>query len=1089
MKKLIALTMTILMLLPLTADLIPAVQASTSPDPWVCQPVYVNEEPYDPENPPSIVLGDTVVIRIRGVNLGDAATEAYLEISFPEVTGSDSYVEVDSSRTNLPNVKSYPPGSKLWAGYGSYKIESSYWHVEGYVAPWETDTDYYLTVLVRPEKAGSFSFEVKMVAAGDGYSNWYGDPQTNGTPKASSEYYDSVGIDQQGEWAYVYHVEVREPKISAEITYFDVSEGTYHPGDIVKAEAKVKNTGDIDYKFKIDYSIRDAKGVYWGVYSAEKKIKAGEILTLDDELDWTVPSEVAEGECSGRLLVLDPDSNIEYDKRWDDEGPKIEKPPGIPPSLTLFEPEINELTVTINGVANPGTPGASITKIHWKWDDGTEEDHWFPATHTYKTYGDYWIEVTAYQSDGLTATKWVTAHVWPLLKLRSRTTDGLENIGRILLWEMWDGPGVWKNLSLPNEVRAGAGYSLLGVSATLENTQYEDLYEFDKWEVSGDIELECFPDWEEEPKCAIIIHGNGQLTAVWKPKTKPYIYLSSSVIDVQNAEYLSNFGTITFDGTTYTLPGSFSKDAGSYTVTANPPDSYVFDHWQCSGGVSVADEISQTTIITISDDGQLVAVFKPKDPHLGLIYTYFPYYIYSFGEKWYPCSFYGDLDDDVTNNSRNYEQYFPYYIYIHEVEDEHYLTIQYWMYYAYNEYYPYGVPDPFDHQHDWDTTIFVTFNKSDLSIPLEVSYAYHGEWLTLPWAFVPKISGTNHPAVFVALGCHGAHPFPELMPPERPIHRPPDPWYPGGKVLKPENFSWILVFGNPLSTRSYGEDSYSLIGYNYVTRYGIGLPHPGAWYHDGYWPDRYLPELYWPPYLTGADPAPWCRDIWKLTRPPPPNVIKITVSCPVDIHVYDPYGRHIGKDYETGEIEIQIPNATYIVLPEGQFIQINTPIIGQYEIKLVGTDCGNYTFFMLASFNGSLRGLLDSGEVWEGRTYYYSVAASETGEIKVVSWEYIFEDTERGTMLKISTDDRYFQFLTYDKDYGIRQATTMYEGYVTVYYNGEYVNLPAVIIRHNDGELRLLAYVGTDVPFCYARAIDYETGNRYMLRVDPTQKG
>ena len=62
----------------------------------------------------------------------------------------------------------------------------------------------------------------------------------------------------------------------------------------------------------------------------------------------------------------------------------------------------------------------------------------------------------------------------------------------------------------------------------------------------------------------------------------------------------------------------------------------------------------------------------------------------------------------------------------------------------------------------------------------------------------------------------------------------------------------------------------------------------------------------------------------------------------------------------------------------------------------------------------------------------------------------------------------------------------MYESYVTVYCDGEYVSLPAIIIRHNDGELRLLAYVGTDVPFCYARALDYETGKRYMLRVDPT---
>jgi len=134
----------------------------------------------------------------------------------------------------------------------------------------------------------------------------------------------------------------------------------------------------------------------------------------------------------------------------------------------------------------------------------------------------------------------------------------------------------------------------------------------------------------------------------------------------------------------------------------------------------------------------------------------------------------------------------------------------------------------------------------------------------------------------------------------------------------------------------------------------------------------------------------------------------------------------------------------------------------------------------------------------EEETYLFTVnATSQTdsaiwdaadAELTVyITWEYIYEDPVRHTILKISTDNKCFRFITPDKDFGIRQASSMYEGYVTVYYDGEYVDLPAAIIRHNDGELRLLAYAGTEVPFCYARAVDYENGNRYMLRVDPTQ--
>ena len=71
------------------------------------------------------------------------------------------------------------------------------------------------------------------------------------------------------------------------------------------------------------------------------------------------------------------------------------------PDLTVFEPEIDGLSVNVNGVVYPGTDGTSITRIHWDWGDGNSEDHWFAASHTYAQEGDYVIAVTAYQSDGL----------------------------------------------------------------------------------------------------------------------------------------------------------------------------------------------------------------------------------------------------------------------------------------------------------------------------------------------------------------------------------------------------------------------------------------------------------------------------------------------------------------------------------------------------------------------------------------------------------------------------------------------------------------------------------------------------------------
>ena len=61
-----------------------------------------------------------------------------------------------------------------------------------------------------------------------------------------------------------------------------------------------------------------------------------------------------------------------------------------------------------------------------------------------------------------------------------------------------------------------------------------------------------------------------------------------------------------------------------------------------------------------------------------------------------------------------------------------------------------------------------------------------------------------------------------------------------------------------------------------------------------------------------------------------------------DLHVYDPVGRHVGKNYETGGIEIQIPNATYTSNAE-QSITVPHLEAGNYRIVLIGTGTGEYT--------------------------------------------------------------------------------------------------------------------------------------------------
>lgn len=56
--------------------------------------------------------------------------------------------------------------------------------------------------------------------------------------------------------------------------------------------------------------------------------------------------------------------------------------------------------VQINGGVSTQEGCPEIERIAWDWGDGTSNDHWFPAPHTYESNGDYLVTVTPYDSDG-----------------------------------------------------------------------------------------------------------------------------------------------------------------------------------------------------------------------------------------------------------------------------------------------------------------------------------------------------------------------------------------------------------------------------------------------------------------------------------------------------------------------------------------------------------------------------------------------------------------------------------------------------------------------------------------------------------------
>lgn len=89
--------------------------------------------------------------------------------------------------------------------------------------------------------------------------------------------------------------------------------------------------------------------------------------------------------------------------------------PGIAPSaptLTLLEPVVNRMNVTLNGNLDSGGSGVNISSVMVDWDDGFSSGYPdLPATHHYSAGGVYTINITAIQSDGKSTSKRISVEL------------------------------------------------------------------------------------------------------------------------------------------------------------------------------------------------------------------------------------------------------------------------------------------------------------------------------------------------------------------------------------------------------------------------------------------------------------------------------------------------------------------------------------------------------------------------------------------------------------------------------------------------------------------------------------------------------
>ena len=384
---------------------------------------------------------------------------------------------------------------------------------------------------------------------------------------------------------------------------------------------------------------------------------------------------------------------------------------------------------------------------------------------------------------------------------------------------------------------------------------------------------------------------------------------------------------------------------------------------------------------TMSEWSNLVEIKNRLD----LIKNFFPYMKFSSSENFFPCNFYFD-DTNLGNNNKRYLEYGEvkpsFYVYIHEVEDNEYYTLQYWFYYAHNDYWLNKKDDsgPLDHIHDWDSTIFIVVKKADLSLaldeisPSKVGFAAHNDIDYMEWEDLDedeKWRGT-HVISYIASGTHAAYSS------KSKLYFHLDKWIEGGVDACYQDFSWVLLMGNPQKTWVNPNYESSEISNQSVTLsgYGIGNEHPSL----TFWPNRFYGG-------EGADPAPWQRrndnqyklwdktPEWDVTIPKREggSVLDISVGCPVDLHLYDSSGRHVGKNYETGNDDLEIPRAEYEVDTDFQRILVQQPVPDEYKIEIVGLDDGNFTLVLNQCFGDSSDITSFEGKIKQNETLTYSV--------------------------------------------------------------------------------------------------------------------
>ncbi|MEK7818149.1 MAG: hypothetical protein AAB281_07855, partial [Actinomycetota bacterium] len=259
------------------------------------------------------------------------------------------------------------------------------------------------------------------------------------------------------------------------------------------------------------------------------------------------------------------------------------------------------------------------------------------------------------------------------------------------------------------------------------------------------------------------------------------------------------------------------------------------------------------------------------------------------------------------------EQTYPLTAYsrvVNKAEGTDKTAIQYWLNYYYNNWYN-------NHEGDWEMVEVILNENLE---PEAAAYSQHGSAFKKYWD-EPGVEKTSdgRPKVYVAEGSHANY-FSE-----------------GSAHFFDAATLWSLK-------DSTGATSPTTPAVDMNGLAGGWADFAGRWGEVEKW--------WWPPLITEAGPKgpAFQGDSWNMPLTwSDSNALKgylndliIAGHSPVEIHLYDPQGNHVGKN-ASGGIDMQIPGSEYFERAEDHSKNIairNADVAGNYRLEIEGSGEG-----------------------------------------------------------------------------------------------------------------------------------------------------